>query len=89
MRLINTTTILVEEFVGRKTPPHGIRSHTWGTGEVVLKDLLHGSSRRMRGFKKIKMACQLAKAEGLQYPWIDTCCIDKCSSAVSNGSSRV
>jgi hypothetical protein len=81
MRLINTSTILAEEFVGWEIPPYGILSHTWGAEEVLLTDLPCRSSQSMRGFKKIEIACQLAKAEGLQHARTDTCCIDKCSSA--------
>ncbi|KAF2095563.1 hypothetical protein NA57DRAFT_11197, partial [Rhizodiscina lignyota] len=30
---------------------------------------------------KIEMTCQLAREEYLEYAWVDTCCIDKSSSA--------
>ncbi|RWA12374.1 hypothetical protein EKO27_g2757 [Xylaria grammica] len=40
------------------------------------------SARRMAGFAKIRRTCELAKEEfGLDYAWVDTCCIDKSSSA--------
>jgi hypothetical protein len=39
MRLINTHTLELEEFVGR-TPPYAILSHTWGSDEVTLQDWL-------------------------------------------------
>ena len=32
------------------------------------------------GYTKVKRCCELAKAQGLNYVWIDTCCIDKSSS---------
>lgn len=35
----------------------------------------------MRGAKKIKYASSHCQAEGFRYIWIDTCCIDKSSSA--------
>ena len=31
--------------------------------------------------KKIRYCCALAAAKGYEYVWIDTCCIDKTSSA--------
>ena len=34
-----------------------------------------------RGFNKIKECCRQAKDAGLSYAWVDTCCIDKTSSA--------
>ena len=35
----------------------------------------------MKGLKKVRGACQKAKMEGYDWIWIDTCCIDKSSSA--------
>lgn len=34
-----------------------------------------------KGFGKIVKTCELAKRHGLKYVWVDTCCIDKTSSA--------
>ena len=34
-----------------------------------------------KGYQKIKDCCKLAASDGWQYVWIDTCCIDKTSSA--------
>lgn len=33
------------------------------------------------GYKKITNTCELALSDGLEYVWVDTCCIDKSSSA--------
>ncbi|KAJ5392288.1 HET-domain-containing protein [Penicillium cosmopolitanum] len=38
-------------------------------------------AKRKEGYKKIERCCEMAKAEGLDYAWVDTCCIDKTSSA--------
>jgi len=82
MRLLNTSTGLPEEFIGTNIPPYAILSHTWGQEEVSHKDMTTDPSyRSMKGYEKILMTCQLAKADELQYAWIDTCCIDKTSSA--------
>ena len=83
MRLINTSTRAFEEFIGRKIPEYAILSHTWEEEEVSYYDYLAGRhhEHQMKGFKKIDMTCQLAAQEGLQYAWVDTCCIDKRSSA--------
>jgi hypothetical protein len=82
MRLLNTSTGLFEEFIGTNIPPYAILSHTWGEEEVSFKDMVSEPSyRSKKGYAKISMACQLAKADELQYAWIDTCCIDKTSSA--------
>ena len=38
-------------------------------------------AKKLKGYKKVKMACSIAKRDGFEYIWIDTCCIDKTSSA--------
>lgn len=38
-------------------------------------------SKSMPGYTKITQFCRLAAAEGWNYVWVDTCCIDKTSSA--------
>lgn len=83
MRLINTKEIRLEKFFRTgKIPPYAILSHTWGDDEVSLQhfqNIFFRSSRK--GFSKIKLACQEARRQGLDYLWVDTCCIDKTSSA--------
>lgn len=37
MRLINTTTLTIEEFKS-KHPPYAILSHTWGAEEVTFEE---------------------------------------------------
>jgi hypothetical protein len=85
MRLLNVKTLTFEEFMNEKTiPKYAILSHTWGTDEVTYQDMCNELSQavqRKTGFTKIKLACQQAKAEGLEFCWVDTCCIDKKSSA--------
>ncbi|KAK3942860.1 heterokaryon incompatibility protein-domain-containing protein [Diplogelasinospora grovesii] len=88
MRLINVDTLRLEEFVGDVgrggIPPYAILSHTWGEEEVSFKDLSAEdvqAAHAMKGYSKIVGCCLLAASEGLRYAWIDTCCIDKSSSA--------
>lgn len=81
MRLINTRTLALAEFVGKK-PPYAILSHTWGSEEVTYEGFHHDDFRkRQRGFTKIENACAQARKDGLSYLWVDTCCIKKSSSA--------
>lgn len=57
-------------------------SHTWGDEEVTLQDVQTGRAEGNRGFDKVKNCCAYAKDTGnFDYVWIDTCCIDKTSSA--------
>jgi hypothetical protein len=73
----------VAEFVGKNIPPYAVLSHTWGLNseEVSLKDLIDGTGKSKAGYKKIRLCGKQAANDGLQYIWVDTCCIDKSSSA--------
>jgi hypothetical protein len=79
MRLINTTTLEVVEFLAQR-PRYAILSHVWRDDEVLLEDVKSGSAPGKKGFAKITKFCALAKSEGFDWGWVDTCCIDKCSS---------
>lgn len=81
MRLINTSTIKLHEFHGDQVPDYAILSHTWGEEEVSLQELERAESKARAGYSKIISCCELANVLGWEYAWIDTCCIDKTSSA--------
>ncbi|KAB5559511.1 heterokaryon incompatibility protein-domain-containing protein [Coniochaeta sp. 2T2.1] len=89
MRLINTKTLELELFDSDDygdRPRYAILSHRWGREEVTYKDFsnLTPLLRSKQGFKfaKILKACETALAVyQLQYLWVDSCCIDKSSSA--------
>lgn len=83
MRLINAQTLQLEDFTLRDVPPHAILSHTWEDGEVTFQDMLSGRAHATptKGYDKIRQTCRLAWEHGLDYAWVDTCCIDKSSSA--------
>jgi ankyrin repeat protein len=71
----------LREFGEQDTPPYAILSHTWGDGEVSLQDMTLGHFAEKKGYAKIQGCCSLARANGYDYAWVDTCCIDKTSSA--------
>jgi hypothetical protein len=79
MRLLNAKTKRLEEFFEKDIPPYAILSHTWGKDEVLFKDVTKG--RYNNDSDKIEGCCREALCSGLDYVWIDTCCIDKRSSA--------
>jgi hypothetical protein len=81
MRLLNVKTGLVEEIPNPVTHKYAILSHTWEDEEVLFGDMSSPSFKTKKGYKKIKMAMKLADEAELPYVWIDTCCIDKSSSA--------
>lgn len=61
---------------------YAILSHTWGEGEVTFEDIQDLENAKLKkGFAKIQGACRLADTDGFCHIWIDTCCIDKSSSA--------
>jgi len=61
---------------------YAILSHTWGSEEVLFEEMADlERARQKSGFQKIQMTCELAREEGLRYAWVDSCCIDKRSSA--------
>ncbi|KAK2601641.1 hypothetical protein QQS21_004791 [Conoideocrella luteorostrata] len=79
MRLINVESMQLEDFIG-DVPQYAILSHTWADDEVTLHDVAHlgdDAKAQKKGFVKIRKACQFARAAGLKYAWVDTCCIDK------------
>ncbi|KAK3369426.1 heterokaryon incompatibility protein-domain-containing protein [Lasiosphaeria ovina] len=87
MKLINTTTLKVEEFVGPalESLEYAILSHTWTDEEVSFQEFTsdHPPVHKI-GYQKIAKSCELArsaKPEQFRYIWVDTCCIDKSSSA--------
>ena len=65
----------------RNIPPYAILSHTWGLEEVTFKDMIEGNGISKAGFDKIRFCGEQARRDGWQYFWVDTCCIDKSSSA--------
>ena len=81
IRLIHTTTLQFEEFFDENVPRYAILTHRWGKEEVSYKEFLKGRAKGKAGLKKIKDFCSLAKSRKLDYAWIDTCCINKESSA--------
>lgn len=81
MRLINTTTLTIEVFFDGHAPPYAVLSHRWHDGEVSLQEMQDGTAAERPGHAKIAQTCALAVRDGLGYAWVDTCCIDKSSSA--------
>ncbi|KAG9376875.1 HET protein [Pyrenophora tritici-repentis] len=67
MRLLNVNTEKFEEFIGQE--------------EVSYQDYISGLYKHKKGYEKIEKTLYLANQSALQYAWIDTCCIDKSSSA--------
>jgi hypothetical protein len=74
----------MKEFLSGDSPPYAILSHTWDVEEVSFRDMVFGASAKVKakkGYRKIEQTCRIAAAEGIEYAWVDTCAIDKSSSA--------
>jgi acyl carrier protein len=86
MWLLDVRTLQLEEFFGSNIPPYAILSHTWGTEEVsfieMKKPKYRMTAQRKAGFAKIEGCCIQAQRDGLSWAWVDSCCIDKRSSAL-------
>jgi hypothetical protein len=71
--------VTITNFDDNKIPPYAILLHTWGADneEVTFADLVMGDGKAKPGYEKIRFCGRQARHDGLQYFWIDTCCIDK------------
>lgn len=66
----------------RDIPPYAILSHTWVQNEEVsYQEIMNHERVQKSGFEKIKKCCSQALKDGLEWVWVDTCSIDKTSSA--------
>src|ERR1700761_3727414 len=71
------------KFADHEIPHYAILSHTWGpdSEEVDFKDVTEKKNKDKPGYQKLRFCAVQADIDGLQYFWIDTCCINKDSSA--------
>lgn len=82
MRLMDSSNLRLRDFPANKIPEYAILSHTWGEDEVLFADVGRDiDNGKKAGYEKIRSSCTQAAADNLGYVWIDTCCIDKSSSA--------
>lgn len=62
---------------------YAILSHRWGQvdEEPTYEDIKNGSGQHKAGYQKVEFCRLQAQKDGLNYIWIDTCCIDRQSSS--------
>ncbi|CRK09963.1 hypothetical protein BN1723_015540, partial [Verticillium longisporum] len=82
MWLLKTDDLTLHCFFG-SIPEYSILSHTWETDEITQQEMLNATDevRRKAGYQKIHACAAESRKLGYSYTWIDTCCIDKSSSA--------
>ncbi|KAF2820926.1 HET-domain-containing protein [Ophiobolus disseminans] len=83
LRLKDNGEFSLAEYIDNVIPRYAILSHTWGADheEVTFKDLAEGTGKSKAGYSKIQFCANQAAKDRLQFFWVDTCCIDKSSSA--------
>ena len=91
MWLLNTHRAELQFFPTPHNVPKGyaILSHVWDGEEQSFHDIQAlraqcastGANPRDLASSKIRNFCVLAEQHGYDWVWIDTCCIDKSSSA--------
>jgi hypothetical protein len=91
MRLLHSASLEMRDFYGDQIPKYAILSHTWGDGEVTFQDMCNITSRPeglktntskfQAGYNKITSFALQARRDDFEYIWVDTCNIDKTSSA--------
>jgi hypothetical protein len=91
MRLLHKITLQFEEFIGDDSPPYGILSHTWGKDEITFVDMvrynegdpeIQSKIKKKRGWGKIEFMQNVTRdVVNINHFWVDTCNIDKSSSA--------
>ncbi|KAL6150010.1 hypothetical protein ACJQWK_02937 [Exserohilum turcicum] len=81
MRLLHLDApgrLILTDFRGKPIPPYAILSHRWGDSEILIEDILNGNyKKKEEGYQKLRFCAEQAAQDGLQYFWIDTCCIDR------------
>ena len=88
MWLLSTKELKLEYFSGPEAVPEGYASlsHVWIGEEQSFQEVrgliaLGVTLDDKRVSDKIRFACRVARKNGFRWIWIDTCCIDKTSSA--------
>jgi Heterokaryon incompatibility protein (HET) len=80
MRLLHTSELRLQHFDEDELPQYAILSHTWEDEELSFQQTSSGNFSHCPGFTKVKRSCDTIK-DDYEWIWIDTCCINKESSA--------
>lgn len=81
MRLIQTSALEIVDFSERDVPPYAILSHRWDDTELTLQDMQCEDRASLSGYAKVHDCCKQAQRDRWTWVWIDSCCMDKSSSA--------
>jgi len=83
LKLSGRNKVSLTEDLTDDIPPYAILSHTWGSDkdEVTFADLRKRQRQTKIGYAKIQFCGEQARKDGIEYFWVDTCCINKDSHA--------
>lgn len=81
MYLLDNKTLQLVSVGGQQAPKYALLSHRWTEGETSFQELRRRQNLEKKGWNKVRNFYDLARGLRYQYVWIDTCCIDKSSSA--------
>jgi Heterokaryon incompatibility protein (HET) len=77
---------LTKDLPDNEALKYAILSHTWhqdNNQKVTSEDLNKGTGKGKIGYKKISFCAEQAIQDGIQYIWVDTCCIDKSNNNIN------
>jgi ankyrin repeat protein len=82
MRLLRWSSqneLSLTDDLDKNIPPYAILSHTWGLdrNEVTFADIQKSQGQSKVGYAKIRFCGEQARRDGIEYFWVDTCCINK------------
>lgn len=83
MRLLNIHNLKLVDFSDNKRPAYAIASHRWDEHEATFADVRDVQNTSTTGYQKVKQFAEYVKhyISGVDWLWIDTCCINKDSAA--------
>ena len=84
MRLLNVCKLEFKEFNDDERPDYVAASHRWfHSHEATFKDVRDGRNTDGKGYEKVEAFAEYIRENitAVKWLWIDTCCIDKDSSA--------
>ncbi|KAF2167629.1 hypothetical protein M409DRAFT_66106 [Zasmidium cellare ATCC 36951] len=83
MRLLNVHDLTLRQFNAANLPKYAITSHRWYEDqEASMRDLPNGLDMSKSGHRKVKGFAEYVRknVEGIEWIWIDTCCINQDNS---------
>jgi hypothetical protein len=73
MRLLHFDALdrlIFTDFRGKPILPYALQWHRWSDSEILIQDISSGN------YARIRLCAGQAAKDGMQYFWIDSCCID-------------